>query len=133
MARHSRRVETTIVLDCEGFSRYLAGDLEVVGIADRARDCVISVATILEATRDKVDRGRHSYVLSQMHIEPLTVDLAKEASDLLVDKGLHGHKYALDAMVAVTALRQAGPVILLTSDVDDMRKLCGRRVEVVGL
>ncbi|WP_211268829.1 hypothetical protein [Actinoplanes subtropicus] len=46
---------------------------------------------------------------------------------------MHGHKYAIDAMVAEVALRLPGPVVVLTSDVDDMVGLCGRRVRVVGL
>jgi hypothetical protein len=31
------------------------------------------------------------------------------------------------------ALRQPGPVAMLTSDVDDMAKLCGGRVRLVGV
>lgn len=49
------------------------------------------------------------------------------------DAGLHGHKYAIDAMVAEVALRLPGPTVVLTSDVDDMVKLCGRRVRAIGL
>ncbi len=58
---------------------------------------------------------------------------AKAAAKLLMDAGLHGHKYAIDATVAVTALSQPGPVAVLTSDVDDMTKLCGRRINVIPL
>lgn len=47
--------------------------------------------------------------------------------------GLHGHKYAIDATVAETALRQPGPVAVLTSDVDDMSRLCGDRVRLIGI
>lgn len=38
--------------------------------------------------------------------------------------GLHGHKYAIDAL----ALRAPGPVVVLTSGRDDWSKLCGGRV-----
>jgi hypothetical protein len=31
------------------------------------------------------------------------------------------------------ALRQAGPVVLLTSDIDDMARLCGRQIGLIGL
>jgi 6-pyruvoyl-tetrahydropterin synthase len=52
---------------------------------------------------------------------------------LLKQTGLHGHKYAIDATVAETALRQSGPVAMLTSDVDDMAKLCGTRVRLISI
>ena len=51
----------------------------------------------------------------------------------LPDAGPHGHKYAVDTVVAETALRQLRPVVLLTSDVDDMAKLCGDRVPLVSV
>ena len=127
----------TFVLDCEGLSRYVAGERAVLELLDNGRkmgfDRVISVATMLEASHGRINRARWNFVLSQLRIEPLTIDLAKEAAELLQSTDLHGHKYAIDAMVAVTAMRQAGPVVLLTSDVDDMYKLCGERVELVGL
>jgi hypothetical protein len=36
-------------------------------------------------------------------------------------------------MVAEVALRLPAPVVVLTSDVDDMVKLCGQRVRAVRL
>jgi hypothetical protein len=41
------------------------------------------------------------------------------------------HAHAIDATVAATALRQPAPVLILTSDPDDMTRLCGRAVDVV--
>lgn len=52
---------------------------------------------------------------------------------LLHEVGLDGHQHAIDAMVAVTALHQPGPVVMLTSDVDDMSRLCGSRVTLVAV
>ncbi|MFI7704480.1 hypothetical protein [Nonomuraea sp. NPDC049480] len=49
------------------------------------------------------------------------------------NSGLHGHKYAIDAVVAETAIRQPRPVVMLTSDTDDMKKLCGDRVHLVAV
>lgn len=37
--------------------------------------------------------------------------------------GLSGHRCALDTLLAVVALAQPRPVIVLTSDADDMRRL----------
>ncbi len=47
--------------------------------------------------------------------------------------GLHGHKYAIDALVALVAamaLRSPAPVLVLTSDRDDWAELCGDRVQI---
>ncbi|MGX4688742.1 hypothetical protein [Streptomyces sp. JNUCC 63] len=71
--------------------------------------------------------------LSRVHVEPVTEEIAKEAIGLLEEAGLHGHEYAIDAALAAVALRQPGPVTVFTSDVDDLRKLCGDRVVVMGL
>ena len=49
---------------------------------------------------------------------------------LLMDAGSHGHKYAIDAAVAESALRQHRPVVMLMSDIDDMAKLRGDRVRL---
>ena len=133
MARRAGTLDGTIVLDCEGLSRYLAGDARTARIAETGRDCVISVATMLETSHAKITASRWNFVLSQLRVEPFTVELAKEATELLRNTGLSGHKCAIDAMVAVTAMRQSGPVVLLTSDVDDMSKLCDKRIELVGL
>jgi hypothetical protein len=40
---------------------------------------------------------------------------------------------AIGAAVAEAALRQHRPVIMLTSDIDDMVKLCGDRVRLVAV
>lgn len=63
------------------------------------------------------------WTLSRLVVEPLTEPLARHASALLGDAGLHGHKYAIDAMLCATALAAPGPVTVLTSDPDDLRGL----------
>jgi predicted nucleic acid-binding protein len=89
--------------------------------------------TIAEAQRPGLKRQRREYVLSQLNVKPLTVAWAKEAAQLLEDTGLRGHTHAIDAMVAVTALHQAPPVVMLTSDMSDMATLCGDRVRLVAV
>jgi predicted nucleic acid-binding protein len=71
--------------------------------------------------------------LSRIRVEPVTKESATRSAGLLKEARLRGHKYATDAMVAEVALRLPGPVVVLTSDVDAMSKLCGRRVRIVGL
>ncbi|WP_344596356.1 hypothetical protein [Actinomadura vinacea] len=55
------------------------------------------------------------------------------AIELLRAQGLHGHKYAIAAVVAATALHAVKPALILTSDEDDMAKLCGKAVRVVSV
>jgi hypothetical protein len=62
-------------------------------------------------------------------VVPAGAEETRAASKLLMDAGLHGHKYA----VAEAALRQHRPVVMLPSDVDDMVKLCGDRVRLVAV
>lgn len=50
---------------------------------------------------------------------------------LLTETGLHGHKYAIDAVVAATAMRVSGRSVVLTSDPEDMIMLCGGRVRIL--
>lgn len=58
---------------------------------------------------------------------------ARAASKLLLEAGWYGHKCAIDAAVAEGALRQHRPVVMLTSDIDGMVKLCGDRVRLVAV
>lgn len=125
----------TLVLDCQGLSLYFEQDRTVLSMVRSARergaDRVLSAATLLEAQRPEIEQARREYVLSQFQIQPLLVPWAREAAQLLSDAGLSGHSHALDAMVAVTALHQDPPVVLLTSDPGDMGRLCGDRVRVM--
>ncbi len=46
---------------------------------------------------------------------------------------MHGHKYAIDAMLSATALAAPGPVTILTSDPEDVTMLCGGRAAVIKI
>ncbi|MFD8479969.1 DNA-binding protein [Kitasatospora sp. NPDC059673] len=135
MARRKLNHEGTLVLDSEGFSKLLADNEPVVALVAEARargmEVVISALTIIEAVHDRTDRARLNWLLSGLRIAPIGDEEAKAASALLLAAGLHGHKYAIDSVVAELALRQQRPVVVLTSDVDDLTKLCGGRVRLV--
>ncbi|MEW1838694.1 hypothetical protein AB0392_12130 [Nonomuraea angiospora] len=47
------------------------------------------------------------------------------------DAGLHGRKYAIDAMLSATALAGPSPVTVRTPDPEDLTALCGARVTVI--
>ena len=135
MARRKLTHEGTLVLDSEGLSKLVNDHEPAVALVAEARkrgmEVVISALTIIEAAHSRTDKARLAWVLSGLCIVHIGDEEAKAASGLLISAGLHGHKYAIDAAVAEMALRQQRPVVMLTSDVDDMTKLCGGRVRLV--
>ncbi|MEO3755899.1 DNA-binding protein [Streptomyces sp. B6B3] len=137
MARRKLSHEGTLILDSEGLSKLLADDETVVALVAEARsrgmEVVICALTIIEAVHARTNRASLSWLLSGLRVIPVGDEEAKAASALLVGAGPHGHKYAIDAAVAESALRQQRPVVMLTSDVDDMTKLCGHRVRLVAV
>lgn len=132
----SQHIES-VVLDREGLSAWVAQDRKILGLLkvfhEMGADLIISANTIVEVSHSRVNMPRLQWTLSRVRVEPVTEQTAKEAARLLKAAGLHGHKYAIDATVAEVALRQAGPVVLLTSDIDDMARLCGRQIGLIGL
>jgi predicted nucleic acid-binding protein len=125
----------TVVLDCEGLSKWCKEDPRVVRLIREAQNndvrVVVSAMTTIEACDVRTRDERFSWYLSRLKIMPVTEEIAKQAMNLLRVAGLHGHKYAIDAVVAATALTVVEPVAIFTSDVDDMRKLCGKAVELL--
>nr|WP_221375636.1 hypothetical protein [Actinoplanes polyasparticus] len=99
----------------------------------RGTEVVISALTIIEAVHARTNQSRLSRLLSGLRVIPVGDEEARAASRLPAIVGLHGHKYAIDAAVAEAALRQHRPVVMLTSDIDDMVKLCGDRVRLVAV
>ncbi|MCO6009055.1 DNA-binding protein [Actinoallomurus purpureus] len=137
MARRKLSHEGTIVLDCEGLSKLVNDHERVVSLVAEARkrgmEVVISALTIIETAHRRTDKARLAWILSGVRIVHVGEEEAKAASAMLISAGLHGHKYAIDAAVAEMAVRQRRPVVLLTSDLDDMTKLCGDQVRLVSV
>ncbi|MGW0839120.1 DNA-binding protein [Streptomyces sp. NPDC002787] len=127
----------TVVLDSEGLSAWVAQDRKVLAMLQvfhaMSADLVTGANTIVEVSHVRMNVPRLNWTLSRVRVEPVTEQTARAAAGLLKAAGLHGRRYAIDATVAEAALRQPGPVAVLTSDVDDMTKLCGDRVHVIGL
>jgi predicted nucleic acid-binding protein len=125
----------TVVLDCAGLSAWVAHDRTVAALlqvfSELESDIVVSANTIIEVSHPGVNVSRLNWVLSQVKVEPVTAQAAKVSATLLKEAKLHGHKYAIDATVAEAALRQPRPVAMLTSDVDDMSRLCGNQVQMI--
>ena len=132
----NQRIET-VVLDSQGLSAWISQDRAVLAMIrsfhSMAADLVVCANTIVEVMHARVNTARLNWVLSRVKVEAVTEQAARTAAGLLKEAGLHGHKYAVDATVAELALRQPGPVTMLTSDVDDMAKLCGNRVRLIAI
>jgi hypothetical protein len=62
-------------------------------------------------------------VLSRSTVVPVTAQIARRAGELLGTTGLCGHRCAIDAVVAATALGLERPIVLLASDPDDLNRL----------
>ncbi|MGY3338455.1 putative nucleic acid-binding protein [Streptomyces filamentosus] len=123
----------SLVLDSEALSLLLRNDRGMAARIEASRQAgvpvLVSALTIVEAVHGKTDLARLKWVLSRLRVEPVSQEDSLTAVELLQEAGgLHGHKYAIDALVAALALRAPAPVIVLTSDRDDWSKLCGKRV-----
>jgi predicted nucleic acid-binding protein len=108
----ARRVAAggTLVLGSEGLAKLAAGDalarahLETAR-ARRAR-VVVSAITLTEVLRGGSRDAATHRVLSRITVLPVTTEIARRAGELLGKTGLSGHRCAIDAAVAVTALER---------------------------
>ncbi|WP_327317832.1 type II toxin-antitoxin system VapC family toxin [Streptomyces sp. NBC_01235] len=127
----------TLVLDSEGLAKAVLRDRTVTGwlALARAEDLrvITSAATLVEVVHPRINRPALTWTLSRLVVEPVTEAIARHAADLLADAGLHGHKYAIDAMLSATALAAHTPVTVLTSDPEDLTALCGGRATVIKI
>jgi predicted nucleic acid-binding protein len=140
MAGRRISVGGTLVLDSEGLSKLAVGNPAVrarLAVARvRGARVVVSAVTLAEVLRGGPGDAAVHRVLARITALPVTPEIGRAAGELLGSTGLSGHRCAIDAMVAATALRQPRPVVLLTSDPDDMGKLvdepgCPREQRVV--
>ena len=117
----------TLVLDGEGLSKLAAGDARVRGYLDSARvrgaRVAVSALTLTETLRGGPRDATVHRVLARIAVVPVTAAIARRAGELLGTTGLSGHRCAIDAVVAATALDSERPIVLLTSDPDDMNRL----------
>jgi len=132
MARGRVVVGGTLVLDAEGLSKLAAGNTRArayleTAVARRAR-VAVSAITLTELLRGGPRDAPVHRVLSRITVVPVSAETGRHAGELLGTAGLSGHRCAIDAVVAATALQMERPVVLLTSDPDDL----GRLVEEAG-
>lgn len=135
MTRQPATPSGTLVLDCEGLSKAVQRDRVVtrwlaLARADDLR-VITSSATLVEVIHPQINVPALKWTLSRVVVEPVTEEIAHRAGELLREAGLHGHKHAIDAMLAATALAAPGPVTVLTSDPEDLIALGGKRLTTI--
>ncbi|WP_329117397.1 type II toxin-antitoxin system VapC family toxin [Streptomyces sp. NBC_01465] len=125
----------TLVLDSEGLAKAVLREREVTSWLALARAddmrVITSAATLVEVVHPHINRPALEWTLSRIIVEPISEDIARHAATLLSNARLHGHKYAIDAMLCATALVSPGPVTVLTSDPEDITALCSTKVTVI--
>ncbi|WP_327048243.1 DNA-binding protein [Microbispora sp. NBC_01189] len=119
----------TLVLDSEGLAKAVLRHRDITAWLALARTddlrVITSTATLVEVMHPQINRAALNWILSRIVIEPVTESIARDAAALLARAGLHGHKYAIDAMLSATALAAPGPTTVLTSDPEDISTICG--------
>jgi predicted nucleic acid-binding protein len=132
--RRRGRVGGTLVLDAEGLVKLATGHPLAVSLARDTyladADVVTSASTLAEVLRGGPKDAPVHRALSRVTVVAIGPEQGRAAGELLGRTGLSGRRCTLDALLAVVALEQPRPVILLTSDPGDLARLTeetGRR------
>lgn len=127
LRRGRRGVGGTLVLDSEGLVQLANGSPLAASLArdtyQAQAEVVTSAPTLAEVLRGGPRDAAVHRILSRVTVVPIGAEQGRAAGELLGRTGLSGHRCALDALLAVVALAQPRPVIVLTGDTDDMRRL----------
>jgi predicted nucleic acid-binding protein len=120
-------VAGTLVLDAQGIVRLAEADTSVMARASRADalggNIVTAASTLAEVLRGGARDARIHRILRRVTVVEIDKSLGRKAGELLGATGMSGHRCTVDALLAAVALAQRRPVILLTSDPDDLARL----------
>ena len=131
-AKLHRPRQRVFVFDSEALSKAVHGDREIAALIKTAPrldiPIVTSALTTVEAwdPRETSRQDLWNWTLSRIrivHTDDLVIAMAR---DMLKAAGLHGHTYAIDAVLAAVAGREAvrgAQATVFTSDTDDMNRL----------
>jgi len=121
------RVTGTLVLDAQGLVRLAEADQLMLRRAHEAAaaggELVTAASTLTEVLRGDPRDARIHRVLRRVTVADIDKSVGRKAGELLGATGLSGHRCAVDALLAAVALAQRRPVLLLTSDPDDLARL----------
>jgi predicted nucleic acid-binding protein len=127
-------VAGTLVLDAQGIVRLAAADKGAFAWARRTDalggDIVTAASTLAEVLRGGAGDARIHRILRRVTVVEIDKSVGRKAGELLGATGMSGQRCTVDALLAAVALAQRRPVILLTSDPDDLARLTeepGRR------
>jgi predicted nucleic acid-binding protein len=127
MARLRDGIGGTLVLDAEGLVKLAKGDPRALARAKNAygreASLVTAATTLTEVLQGGPRDAQMHHVLRRVRVIKVDAEQARAAGELLGRTGLSGHRCALDALLATVAMAQPRPVILLTSDTDNLTKL----------
>lgn len=130
-ARGAPRAGQALVLDAEGLSKAAAGDPYAAAWIARARELrlplVVNAVTLTETIRGTGRDARVHLLTRNAHVDAVDTAFAVEAGRLL---GRTRRDDTIDALVATTAIRLARPVVVLTSDPDDLAALTADHPDV---
>lgn len=140
-AKLHRPRQRVFVFDSDALSKAVQGDREMAALIKTAPrldiPIVTSALTTLEAgdPRESSRQALWNWTLSRIRIVHTDDQVIAMARDMLrTASALHGHKYAIDAVLAAVAGREAAQgtqATVFTSDTDDMNQLlAGHSVRV---
>ncbi len=127
-----RPPQRLFVFDCEALSKAVHGDREVTALIKAAPQLdapiVTSALTTLEAwdPREGAKQTLWNWTLPRIRVIHTDDQVITASRAMLKTAGLHGHRYAIDAVLAAIAAREAAAglqVTVFTSDTDDMNQL----------
>lgn len=102
----------SLALDGEGLAKATLRDRTVTGwlVLAHADDLRVinSAAALVEVVLSRKNRPAQEWTLSRQAVEPITEPTARHVAAPLADTDLHGHAYAVGAMLAATALAAPG-------------------------
>jgi len=124
MARRTALGTGTLVLDSEGLSKAAGFDERTAAfiktaLLEQAR-VVVPAVVLAEVLRGGSRDASVHHVLKHFEVAVVTGDVGRSAGELL---GEVGGNNTIDAIVAAVARSASGPVVLLTSDVEDLARL----------
>lgn len=112
VGEYGQRPLRVFVLDGEALSLAVRGDRKMIAWLDLAArgeaEVVTSPMALVEAYDGRTTEQRWDWVLSRLQVVDIGKDEARQARLLLADAKLHGHKYAIDAVLALIARQQRG-------------------------
>jgi hypothetical protein len=125
------------VIDCEALSKTVQGDRELAALIKAAPQLDVTVLTSaltrLEAwnPRRAAPQAQWNWTLSRIQVVHTDDEVISTARTMMKSAGMHGHKYAIDAVLAAIAGREderGFEVIVFTSGIDDKSKLLADRL-----